>query len=132
MVTCLATWGWYDDGPHQRTVEDGEAAIALCREVLASTGERWPAIVSLTTIGGAYFGIGLAPTAAVVTYWADPDGPYWQSLGTASVTSVDYVVDGHHSELPADAHVPLDGALSALREFVESGERPSVVEWVES
>jgi hypothetical protein len=132
MVTCLATWGWYGDGPHQRTVEDGDAAVALCREVLASTRERWAAIVSLTTISGAYFGIGLAPTAAVVTYWADPDGPYWQSVGSASPTNVDYEVDGHHSEFPADAHVPLDGALGAMREFIESGARPTAVELVES
>jgi hypothetical protein len=99
-----------------------------------ATAAARPCVVELQSAKGS-LGIGLGAGYSLLT-WIDSSGlpPYFASAG-AHETEVGEVVrfmfGSERSEYPKWQVIDRDLARRAAREFLESGERPSCVEWAE-
>ncbi len=90
-------------------------------------------MVELVSPSGGSCVVGLGRPRSVVTFTASPpEPPYFLSRGeVAAGDALVFFYNGHWSEFGPEASVPLDGAILALRQFFETGQRPSAVAWDE-
>ncbi len=65
---------------------------------------------------------------ACVHYFLDGDGNMWQSVGYGK-EDVAFVCNGEKSVMPANSVISLDKALECAKQFFQTLERPSCIEW---
>lgn len=89
-----------------------------------------PLIVGLEMPNGASLSLGLGRSESVLNYVDSPDPPYYSSLGDEGAEgSIVFYLDGHWTELPRSAAIPIEDAREAMRRFFETGKRPENVRW---
>jgi hypothetical protein len=136
MPAILLRVGWQLDWREGDDPADVATAAEL-EEILGGLAhERHDALplgAFLTAPDGKWMGIGLAEPS-VLTFQQGADPPYFMSAGLATPTNDDplvYSFQGHWTEFPAEAGIPLERALAAAKEFFVAGDRPAGVEWTE-
>ena len=128
---------WYDQEP-ENDFGPGDPAIvvrtareldALVDRVLEETkGHRVAAMVQVSIHGQQGYPaleVGLGQRKGFIVYHA-ADGGSTHGDGDEA-DKVQYVYVGSMSEIPADVEVPIHTVRHGLHEFLETGERPSVV-----
>jgi hypothetical protein len=132
LVTGEWTIAWGDD--HLPVaVKD----LAHLMERLAEAGKDAGAshtMVELVSPSGVACAIGLGRERSVVTFnasYAEP--PYFISRGDlpSGGEALVFFYNGHWTGFGPEESVPTDQAVLAFKEFFETGERPSAVEFVE-
>ncbi len=70
---------------------------------------------------------------SVATFASSPaDPPYFVSLGReGSAEPLVFFRDGHWTEFGAKSAIPVSVAIDAARQFLATGERPTMIEWTE-
>ena len=118
-----------EDGRNERlTANDADAAVATLRSV-DSMG--YPVLVDFIRGAGRSLTIGVGSDEAVMCFQSSYDGPNSWSVGEAAAGTTRFSYGGEESEFPRRQLIPREVAEIALREFVVSGERPTLVEWEE-
>jgi Immunity protein Imm1 len=68
-----------------------------------------------------------------VLMWQGPLPPGDRAVVSAAGSNrhrVDYFVAGiHHADFPVGAEIPVERVLAAVTEFLDTGERPTCVQW---
>lgn len=132
MRPVQAQWGSYAGTPQSRDVTGADEAVALCREIETETGSG-RLLVGFTEPNGHYLGIGLGADRSVLVYWDSLDPPYYQTSGDPDADGgLDFSLDGHHTEMAASALIDRAHAFAALAEFMQTGDQPTGVTWVET
>lgn len=54
----------------------------------------------------------------------------WQSVGDGD-KDVTFVINGGKSDLPADSVIPLEKAIECARQFYDTLDKPTCLEWRE-
>ena len=132
----LVTGGWtiaWGDDHLPVAVKD----LAHLMELLAEAGKdarASPTMAELVSPSGVACAIGLGRERSVVTFnasYAEP--PYFISRGDlpSGGEPLVFVYNGHWTGFDPAESVPADQAVLALKEFFETSERPSVVEFDE-
>ena len=67
---------------------------------------------------------------ACVHYFLDDEGDMWQSVGDGD-KDVTFVINGGKSDLPADSVIPLEKAIECARQFYDTLDKPTCLEWRE-
>lgn len=67
---------------------------------------------------------------ACVHYFLNDEGDVWQSIGHDD-KDVTFVSNGDRSDLPADCIISLDRAVECARQFYDTLDRPTCIEWRE-
>lgn len=128
--TWELTWREPGDATSVRTADELDHLVG------SLIGERdgdLPILVMLTAPDAKWMSIGLAePSVATFQYGVDP--PYFVSAGSppSDRKPLLFSFQGHWTEFEAEAAIPLDDALQALRVFLVSAERPTNIEWAET
>jgi Immunity protein Imm1 len=127
-VTVAVEVEWCgEDGRYQRsTANDADAAVATLRRV-DSMG--YPVLVDFVRDAGQSLTIGVGSDEAVVCFQSSHNGPNFWSVGEAAAGTAVFAYGGEESEFLRRQLVPRTVAEIALREFVETGETPTLVEW---
>jgi hypothetical protein len=131
VVTGEWTVAWGDDHLPVAVRDRGHLM-----ELLAEAGKDAAAshtMVELVSPSGSSCAVGLGRPRSVVTFMAAAaEPPYFVSRGEgAAGDALVFYYYGHWTEFGAEAAVPLDDAILALRQFFETGQRPSGVAWDE-
>lgn len=93
-----------------------------------------PLIAELVNSTGARLGIGLGTSGSVLSFKQSDDPPYFVSVGGSDALDdedVGFYYQGHWSEFPSSAVVPVERAREAARLFLSTGRRPDAIEWEE-
>jgi hypothetical protein len=93
-----------------------------------------PTIVRVEASNGATLGIGLGRSQSVLSFEASLDPPYFLSAAEEQAGEEPFLVffyDGHWTEFPRRAAIPIQLAREAVREFARTARRPTVLEWEE-
>ena len=132
MVTASAEWGTYSGCHGQREISTAQQSLGLCAEIEARQ-DAGPVIIGFTSPSGAFFAIGLGGELSCATYQDGLDPPYFQSLGTHGPDDlIDFAYHGQHTEFPGTVRISRESALLALAEFMDTGQRPTCIEWEET
>lgn len=128
---------WYDQAP-DNDYSDGDPALivrtaaefnALIDRVLAETrGHRCPPMIEVSIKGRQLpvLEVGLGQERGFITFHSN-EGGTTKGEGDPELY-VEYVQGGNLSEVPASVEVDIHLVRRGLLEFLESGERPSVVQ----
>lgn len=120
--------------PQLRILEiDDQRTLDRALDSIAKEAEK-PLIVELVGRTGARLGIGLGMPTSVLAFNPSDDPPYYMSRGSRSSPRDDIIVyyfQGHWTEFPVTAVVPIEDAREAARVFFLTDERPSNVDWEE-
>jgi Immunity protein Imm1 len=128
--------GWrldWREGDEPADVASAEELEEILRGLAHERHGVPPLGAFLAAPDGKWMGIGLAEPS-VLTFQLGADPPYFMSAGSATPTNDDplvYSFQGHLTEFPAEAGIPLERALAAATEFFVSGNRPASIEWKE-
>lgn len=119
----------------QATVVDADELERLLDELSAEGVANQPLIAEFVTSTGARLGVGLgASSGTVLSYKESDDPPYYVSAGRAESSGADdvgFYFQGHWSEFPEEALVPMELAREAAQQFLATGTRPQSVHWEE-
>lgn len=63
-------------------------------------------------------------------YFLNDNGDMWQSVGNHD-KDVIFIIGGEKSEMQADTIIPLEKAIEGIKQFWNSHERPTCIEWRE-
>jgi len=122
-------------GLEQAPVADADELERLLDRLVAEAAATQPFIVELVSSTGARLGVGLgAPAGSVLSFKESDDPPYYVSAGrpeSASESDVGFYYQGHWSEFPEEALLPMELARAAAKQFLATGERPKAVDWEE-
>ncbi len=89
-------------------------------------------IAALVSPSGAELTIGLGRERSIATFKASMEPPYFTSRGVGSADELlVFSRDGHWSEFTGAEAIPVADAMAAVREFHETGQQPTCVEWRE-
>jgi Immunity protein Imm1 len=89
-------------------------------------------IAELVSPAGAELTIGLGRDRSFATFKASPDPPYFVSHGPGSPDeTLVFFYGGPWSEFTGDNAIATENATAALREFYETGRRPTGIAWTE-
>lgn len=119
---------------HESDVRAGEELEAMLDRLHEEACTGQPKIIDLTADNGANLGIGLGRADSVLTFERSLDPPYFRSVSDdqAGVDPVAvFFYQGHWSEFPRRAVVPIGLAREAARQFALTGSRPTAVDWEE-
>ena len=67
---------------------------------------------------------------ACVHYFLNDQGDMWQSVGDGG-NDICFLVNGEHTEMPADSVISLEDAIACAKHFFDSPGRPDCIEWRE-
>ena len=126
------TLAWGDDH-RPRVVKDAAHLLELLAEASREAATSHT-MVELVSPSGTSCVVGLGRPSSVVTFQESFARPPWYISRGAGTTDrpLVFFYNGHWTEFEAEAAVEVDAALLALREFYETGRRPSAVVWEES
>lgn len=119
--------------------EDGGAWVSSPEELdtlldkLAREAAAKPFMVELISPQGDSMSVGLGSKKSVLS-WVPAGGnpPYYASKGNPGAGgTVVFFYRGSWSEFPGWSAVPVAAARAAMRQFLQTGGRPSTVEWEE-
>ena len=111
----------------------GDLRDHLARIRGCASGER-PTIVTVAVVHGHTLTIGIHPEHGWVQVApASGDPPYLVTVGHQSGDGVRayYLHGSHHTEIPLRHELPIADAVEAAAAFVDTGELPERVGWVE-
>jgi hypothetical protein len=121
---------WGED--HRAVAVDGPARLDELLAEAAQDAQTSHTVAELVSPSGAELTIGLGQERSIVTFKASPDPPYFVSLGTGSIHErLVFYYGGAWSEFGGEEAITLTDAMAALKEFYETGERPSCIAWRE-
>lgn len=116
-------------------VADAEDLEGLLDRLSSEAAGSEPFVLDLVASTGARLGVGLgASSGSVLSFKESDDPPYYMSSGETALTGerdVGFYYQGHWSEFPEEAVVPVELAWRAAQQFLASGERPDAVDWEE-
>jgi len=100
---------------------------------LAKEAKSRPFIAELIATNGNCVSMGLGREESVLSWvQASKDPPYYASKGNPKAEgTIVFFYGGDWSDFPRWSTVSATDALAAMREFFETGERPTTVEWEE-
>lgn len=132
-------WSVDHDSPeprlHKAEVLDSNDLDRLLDLLGEQAAATQPFVAELVTSTGARLGIGLGRSASVLAFKESDDPPYFMSVGRPDAPDdedVGFYFQGHWTEFPASALVPVDRAREAARALLlATGHRPDVVSWEE-
>lgn len=131
MTTFVLEHG---EGPQETTVADAETLGALLDQVEAEA-ERLnrPSLPTLYDNKGRSLAIGVGGGMSVVVWHDDndPDNGDLLSLGNSPIEEVSFYYGNQYSFFPGSALVTNEDARRAMKEFIQSGQRPSNIRWQE-
>lgn len=129
MTTAIEEQPVYD----VTVIDDPEALVLMMRRLngeLADDragGVVWQLLAGMDSPGGLVAGVN--GDVGCLTWEAEDGTEYVPAIGSND-GEVDYFTwDGHHFVQLPGAEVPVDTALSAVREFVTTGMRPACIQW---
>jgi hypothetical protein len=126
-VEWKVQWSNWND-IYERRISSADLVVELIAEIQSSL--EVPALVEFFNDQGGALGIGIGRPTSVLTYQASNDPPYFISLGNPAAEGVEWFCYGNEeSEYLARNLIGFDIAMRALREFVDTGEKPSGVSW---
>lgn len=127
--------GSSDPRLEQAPVADADELERLLDRLAVEAAAAQPFIVEFVSSSGARLGVGLGAAAgSVLSFKESDDPPYYMSAGrpgSAGDGDVGFYFQGHWSEFPEDALVPIERAREAAHEFLSTGARPEAVAWEE-
>jgi hypothetical protein len=109
-------------------------------KVIASASEEARAngllnIIFLEADNGNYMSLVVGGDETVLGFnYGHQDPPYYASKGrnkSDKPVMTAYMYPDHHTEFPRKWVIPMKEGLLAVREFCETGELPSCIEWTE-
>ena len=131
MTTTTTTLQWSQTKP-PATVQNGEELDRLLDEIAATAGREFPISVRLHAHGcEADLLLGL-PESFVYLNEVSPKR-YFITVGDSHADGVVgfHLLGQHHTEFERRHLIPTSTARRVLREFFETGQRPTSVEWEE-
>ena len=125
------TLAWGDE--HRPVPVRDRAELDQLLTEASEEGTTSHTMVELVSPSGVSCAIGLGRPRSAVTFSAlMVEPPFFLSRGDAtSDESLVFFYNGHWTEFPPEAGIPVNDALDALRQFFESGQRPTAVKWDE-
>lgn len=127
--------GSSDPRLEQAPVPDADELERLLDRLSAEAAATQPFVVEFATSAGARLGVGLGASAgSVLSFNQSDDPPYYVSAGrpeSADDNDVGFYYQGHWSEFPEEALVPVELSRKAVEQFLATGERPEAVDWEE-
>ncbi len=88
-------------------------------EIWLSENDDYPCLVIL--LNGDY---------ACVHYFLNDQGDMWQSVGYGD-KDISFVINGDRTDMPADCIISLDKAIECAKQFYDTFDKPSCIEWEE-
>jgi Immunity protein Imm1 len=132
-VMWVVEWQGYEGPRERRLVTDADQAEATFDEVDRGTYGR--VLVDFYRDGdvsGRSLTVAAGGDQSVANYQDSLDPPYFTTLGSNdTVGTADFSYSGSLSEVLGRNLIDKDSAKRALREFVTTGERSSVLTWEE-
>jgi hypothetical protein len=101
--------------------------------VLTEEAKKRPFMAELIATNGNSLSMGLGREETVLSWVpANNDPPYYASKGNPNAEgTIVFYYSGDWSEFPRWSAVPVPAGWATMREFFQTGERPSTVEWQE-
>lgn len=139
MTVLLRAYWRSDQDPHGELLREPTDVRQLIDALLQMPGDRHEASVTLADdpaergIGGTELRVGVNAAEGVGGLrWSGGDGTHF-SVGRpspADTISIPYYLCGlHETEYEPDSEVPVSALREALEEFLDTGRRPTCVQW---
>ena len=121
-------WGESETAELESVGELEQRLAVLTEEAMAR-----PFMAELIAINGNSLSMGLGREETVLSWVAaSNDPPYYASKGNPKAEgTIAFYYSGDWSEFPRWSAVPVPAGLATMREFFQTGKRPSTVEWEE-
>lgn len=133
MGSARAEWGTYSDWTGEQDVADARDALRLCTHIESADPNTGRLLVGFTNRLGHFFALGLGCEDSCAMYRESADPPYFQSKGSRDASErIDYAYAGQFTELPGTVRISREAAFEALKDFMETGQRPERIEWEET
>lgn len=124
----LTTIQWESDS--SASVSSPEEVAQLLRRLHQQSTADNPLLVAITSPRGDQLVVGVGRDTSVCSWTAaSGDPPYYASTGSErEAPELVFFYLGDWTEFPPEQGIPLDHAIAAASRFVESGERPHMIE----